>query len=435
MKPETRELHPTKKAILDVAISELNGQGQGGFRIAHVLEESNASFSSLYHHFGSREGLIREANAERFIWSTKIDLTALTQASLQTTTTEEFFDIAARQIVRVGTDPLLRLGRQQRVEVLGFALTDPELLEQIIQLQRTQITDLANIIEGVQHRGLIRQDLDVENYVAWHLGIQFGHILTEIDPTLGPVSPTWNKCAILSSLQPLTLDREPIEWLSTWDEGVTLEQKNPLFSEKISPQPISDHPTAKVLLANTIAILETGGEEAVRLPLVLEGTGTSVTSIYHFFGNREGLIAAANAERFINRSVGTIEDFTQAAQDAVTVDDFFDFLKENLTTNALDETFIRYRWTRAEVLGSALRRPHLLAAISLTQRFITNQFATITAGAQERAFIRSDLDPAGAVLWFMGMQAGRILTEIQPGLNKNEEWLDFAVEGVQGALR
>ena len=48
----------TAKRILDVAIKELNDVGPSRFNLDRVIERAEISRSSLYHHYGSRDGLI-----------------------------------------------------------------------------------------------------------------------------------------------------------------------------------------------------------------------------------------------------------------------------------------------------------------------------------------------------------------------------------------
>jgi AcrR family transcriptional regulator len=427
--------HPKKNAILQEAISELNMKSVGEFRISLVLEAANASYSSLYHHFGDREGLIRTANTERFIASLRSDFSALGEAALRATTTTEFFASVAQQIFEEANNPRARQGRHERIQALAYALTDGEALERIIDVQRAHIARLVEVFSRVQDRNLIRKDLNLESYVAWFMGMQLGHVLLELDDEVGPSSSSWDRCAILGALQPLTRDHEPLHWSSSWEHTPEKEWRQPWIELSDEPLKTSEHPTAQALIGNTIRLLEMGGENAVKLPLVLEGTDTSVTSIYHFFGDRSGLIAAAHAARFVQRSPAVIVDYRAAMAHARSADDLFAFLRLILISHANDEAVIRWRWSRVEVLGAALQQPALLASVVRNQRLVTEQFASISDSAQENGFIEPGLDTKATALWFQGMQTGKVLTEIQPGLDKNEEWIDLAIEGVDAALR
>ena len=429
------EGHPTRHAILQSACNELDAFGPVGFKISRVLESVNASYSSLYHHFDDREGLLRAANAQMFRVSNRYDLAAIAGAAIGATTTAEFFNVCARQFFAIANNPELMEARQQRISALAFGLTDPDLLEIIIEVQKQEIAVLASIFDLAKDRGLIRQNLNTESYVAWILGMLLGHILLEIDPELGPRSITWDRCTILAALQPLTPNHEPLVWSSDWEFEMPREWERAsklIWGEAvIKPK----HPTAKLLIKNTIHILENQGEKAVRIPLVLADSGTSVTSIYHFFGDRAGLLAAAQAERFMQLSPIAVVDYRATTALARSADDFFAFLRFNLIAHATEEAVVRWRWGRIEILGSALRNASLLASVSQSQRGIIDQIAAISSDGQSRGFISSEIMPHEAAIWFQGMQMGRVLTEIQPELNTNEEWIDYAIEGIDAAFR
>ena len=431
---DTKELS-TRSAILLAACSELQAFGPVGFRVSRVLESANASFSSLYHHFEDREGLLRAATVRMFQLSNRYDIAELARVTSEATTTTEFFNVIARQIFTIANDPALMQARQERIAALAYGLSDPELLEAIVNAQKRGVSGLTSIFDLAKDRGLIRQDLNTESYVAWLLGILLGHILVEIDPELGPRSSTWDRCAILAALQPLTPNREPLVWSSDWDFAMPREWEQPstlIWGEAI---PRSQHPTAKLLIGNTIHILKNQGEKAVRIPLVLADSGTSVTSIYHFFGDRAGLIAAAHAERFMQLSPIAVVDYRATTALARSADDFFAFLRFNLIAHATEEAVVRWRWGRIEILGSAIRNASLLASISQSQRETIDQIAAITSDGQSRGFISSEIMPHESAIWYIGMQMGRVLTEIQPGINTNEDWIDYAIEGIDAAFR
>ena len=54
----------TASLILEVAVNELRSVGPANFNVDRVQTEADVSRSSLYHHFGSREGLIVAATIQ-----------------------------------------------------------------------------------------------------------------------------------------------------------------------------------------------------------------------------------------------------------------------------------------------------------------------------------------------------------------------------------
>ena len=435
--------HPTKHTILRVAIDELDEVGQGGFRIAHVVKASHASFSSLYHHFGSREALIREAQANRYVPIEEDALAAFKSAAAGARSTAEFNASYVQFISRLLNDSVARRGRRRNAEVLGFAMTDDELLRRIIYQQRMQTSGFALTLRDAQRKQLIREVLDVDGYVTWVLGTLLGHLLLEIDPVIGPSSPAWDRCATLALLQPLTRDGRPIQWNPEWavhNESISRASRTPreidaaaLTAAQLVAAPL--HPTAQALLDRTKQLLESVGEESLRLPQILDGLATSVTSLYHFFGNREGLIVSAHADRFVDRTNEAFEAFLTAASHTTTFDEFLAFMTLVINMSAHGPHFIQFRRIRTQVLGAAMSRPQLFDAISISQRRTLLRFGEVTQGAIDRGQVRTDLDVEATTLWYQGLQLGRVLSEIDPKLLESESWTNFTIEGTAAAFR
>lgn len=432
--------HPTKLAILQVAIQELDEFGQGGFRIAHVIKTSKASYSSLYHHFGSREALIREAQANRYVPIEQEAMTRCIEAAREASTFEEFAHVFAQFITSALNDEVARSERRRNAEVLGFAMTDDDLLARLVRQQHDQLLPLRDLLVDLQRRALVRRELVVDAYLAWLLGMLFGHLLLEIDPVLGPSSSAWDKLALLALLQPLAPHREPLDWSEEWlrDEVYTKAAETsappPPIGEaaELSIEPL--YPTAQALLDRTKELLATHGEESLRLPMILEGLGTSVTSLYHFFGSREGLIMAAHADRFVDRTNESVQVFATAASRTSTAEEFMAFLAIIINVSAYGPHFVEFRRTRTQVLGAAMSRPLLLESVSKRQRETFLRFGGVIEGAKSRGQARSDLETAPTALWFQGVQLGRILSEMNPALSESEVWSTLTVEGSAAAF-
>lgn len=431
--------HPTKMEILRVAIQELDDFGQGGFRVAHVIKTSKASYSSLYHHFGSREALVREAQARRYVPIERATLARCIASARVVKGFDAFAEVFAQFITTALNDKVAQAERRRNAEVLGFAMTDDDLLERLVRQQHDELLPLKELLTGLQQRGLIRSDLDVDSYLAWLLGMLFGHLLLEIDPILGPSSSDWDHCALLALLQPLTREKEPLAWSGKWlcrdNYRGTGASSMPSVGPSVDDLETPLHPTAQALLDRTKELLAIHGEETLRLPMILDGLGTSVTSLYHFFGSREGLIMAAHTDRFVDRTNESVQAFATAAARTTTPEEFAAFFSIIINVSAYEPHFIQFRRTRTQVLGAAMSRPLLLESLSARQRETFLRFASVTDGAKARGQIRNDLETAPATLWFQGIQLGRVLTEIDASLADSESWTALTNEGSAAAFR
>jgi len=190
----------TRSAILLVAMEMLAAHGPDGFTIDEVLIASGASASSLYHHFGNREGLVLAAEAERYRQLAKREDRRNLDGGHQAHTTEEFFEYLAVQLRRIVTDPATREVRRSRLQVAARALDAPDLAQKTSRSQEAMLAAIAEMFHDAQARGLINQQVDANAYAAWFHGMTLGRTFTED----GPIdAEAWLEIAIPAALAPL----------------------------------------------------------------------------------------------------------------------------------------------------------------------------------------------------------------------------------------
>jgi AcrR family transcriptional regulator len=185
---------------LDTAVAMLEERGPDGFTVDEVLVESGTSSSSLYHHFGSRQGLLVAAQDESYRRAARAEDRAHIEAGLAATTTEEFLDYMAGQIRRIVTDPANRSARRTRLASAARALSSPELEAETRRVQEMFFDAIAAMFAEVQAKGLIDPDLDTRAYTAWYHGMTMGRTITEggsVD------TEAWLSVAVPAALAPL----------------------------------------------------------------------------------------------------------------------------------------------------------------------------------------------------------------------------------------
>lgn len=111
-------------------------------------------------------------------------------------------------------------------------------------------------------------------------------------------------------------------------------------------------PTDIRILEAAISAIESGGETGLRVDVIAAEAGITKPSIYYFFGSRDGLVAAAQAERY-RRSMltGLVEaiELTRAASSR----DEFEALLPAYVDVVMGPDGARRRAQRVQVLGSA----------------------------------------------------------------------------------
>lgn len=193
-------------------------------------------------------------------------------------------------------------------------------------------------------------------------------------------------------------------------------------------------PTAERLLRATMALIEQGGEPAVKVKPLTDGLGVNVTAIYRYFGDRQGLINAAQAERYvggITRDVHSLTDMLTAATSAT------DFRKRVnlLVIDILGQQRFPHLMRRVNIVGSAHARPELLDHIGEASRAATNDAIVVLEMAQERGWILPKANVPVVMSWLNSVFFGRLLVWIDPDPPQDDDaWLMMVLEPLNQAL-
>jgi AcrR family transcriptional regulator len=177
----TAKLHPTAQAMVDLAIKALEEGGEAAVRVDAIVKEVGVSITSLYHHFGDRDGLVAVAQEQRYIGVIASN-TALVSETLRKISTKSQMEQVFIEFVTFLQGPINQPQRRNRSAVLGSALSRPDLLNRISRIQREQVDFLAVDFARLQEIGVIRSDISAQSIAFWITGTIYGKILSELDP-------------------------------------------------------------------------------------------------------------------------------------------------------------------------------------------------------------------------------------------------------------
>lgn len=169
----------TAESLIDVSIAMLAERGEAGFRVEDVLQACDASPSSLYHHFGSRDGLIEAATFEAYRRASTDDLDAIRAAFAEAVDPD---DLEARldASMRSSTPGALSARRLERLRLLGAAVTRPALLAKFGQDVNRVTEELSQVFDRARSRGVLRSDLDSRQAAMFLQSYTFGLVLDDI---------------------------------------------------------------------------------------------------------------------------------------------------------------------------------------------------------------------------------------------------------------
>lgn len=195
-----------KQSILEVTVRLLEERGPDGFTIDDVLVESDTSASSLYHHFGSREGLLAEAQRYRYQTSWGDGDRRQVEVGQAVTSNQELLDFIAAELRRIATDPEMVAARRARVQTVAKSFDSRAVAESRAHIQQRVISEIDRIFATAQQRGFAPRELDTRAYSAFFFGLAMSRAFTE-DGSLDVEA--WLAVAVPAAQAPLRMDPSP----------------------------------------------------------------------------------------------------------------------------------------------------------------------------------------------------------------------------------
>ena len=190
-KRKTPDLHE----IVEKTIALLERDGAVGFRIEDLIAQTGISKSSLYLHFGDRDGLIAVALESAFARDVRVNVDGAIAIFSKVKTKKQM-----QQAIPTLVDAALNLrndARWQRVMVLSSARHRQDLLKRISDSQMMFNSALEEIVRDKQQLGIIRNDLDAREIGVLIQAAIFGRIFRDLDPKMKDGNLTnWRKVLI-----------------------------------------------------------------------------------------------------------------------------------------------------------------------------------------------------------------------------------------------
>ena len=194
---------------------------------------------------------------------------------------------------------------------------------------------------------------------------------------------------------------------------------------------MADDNRAKILdLA--IAAIDAGGEAAVRVNHIVEEAGVTPPVLYYHFGDRDGLVIAAQVERYsrqIRQDIDAIEQRLSQCQS-----------REELRAALVDiweKTLAgrgESRWRRVSVVGSAFARPELEEEVLRAQDEIVAGLTGTLELSKERGWLRAEIDLPSAVAWQHSILLSRVFVERGVQQGELAEWDRLTLDALLNAF-
>ena len=187
------EKNTTRERLLKATAAAIDKGGEGAVRIRDLTKSCNITAPSIYHFFGSREGLIDAAQAFRFSRGQRQLGDAFASAIHQCKNKTQFVELAHRFLATMFALDR-RAVRNTRLNVLGNAVNRPDLSKELAQVQEESNVVVGEALLYAQSKGWVRDDFNCEMFAAWLVGMVNSRHLIEMDGT-HPLGGEWDVIA------------------------------------------------------------------------------------------------------------------------------------------------------------------------------------------------------------------------------------------------
>lgn len=187
------------------------------------------------------------------------------------------------------------------------------------------------------------------------------------------------------------------------------------------------------ILERAIHVIEEAGEAAIRTNPIAFECGVTPPILYRAFGSREGLIIAAQAERY-RRSTAyaakylcdSIAKATSRESLIANVGEMLDFI--------FDPARARNRRLRVEVIGSSVSRPELRQLIAEIDKEYAVTIALAYQPAVDAGWMSSGKNFEAIALWAQGLVNTRYMFDETASEEDSEEWNQLTRASILAAL-
>lgn len=190
--------------------------------------------------------------------------------------------------------------------------------------------------------------------------------------------------------------------------------------------------TRDEILEAAVRLLDERGAEGFRIDEVIADAEVSKSSLYHFFGGREGLIDAAESEWYLRSVVGENRDPVRTAEDCETPVEFRDFVRAQIVRSVTESANVSVRRRRIAVIARMVGAGRDDARVAAVQAAFISGMAEIVRSAQQRGLVAPDLDCEAYAAYVHSLTLGRTLTA--PGFPDTERWLAVALDAAIAPL-
>lgn len=191
--------------------------------------------------------------------------------------------------------------------------------------------------------------------------------------------------------------------------------------------------TMAKLIAVTAKELDRVGLAKVDVESLLKKSKISKGSLYHHFGNKNGLLAAAAAQQFVTYLQAEGAAFRKLIENCASKKEFLKLIVGVMKITSLKRNR-EFRQKRVRAIAMSFNEKNLSKVIKAEQLVDTQYLAETFAIAQKRGWIKPDIDLVALSYFFQGAFIGHILLDVTNQVEYDERWSEIAFKALQPFL-
>jgi AcrR family transcriptional regulator len=208
------------------------------------------------------------------------------------------------------------------------------------------------------------------------------------------------------------------------------------MAKNTTPQPkqARAHETIQLLIAATDKVIRSKGEAAVRIQDISAETGISIGSIYHHFGDRDGLVRATQVHQFadtVRADMPRVKRFMEGMHSTQEIADRYDemlaFIKQHFTHQSAIE--------RIAVIGNTAGRPLMMQELITAQTELIDSATEAITPLYERGLFKEHLTARAVSVVVLGLLLGRTVSELDANAINDEAWARAMLSAFAGMFK
>jgi AcrR family transcriptional regulator len=174
---------PVMQAVLDAVGERLMNADESLIRIPEICEATGVNYGSVYHHFGSREGVIDAAYHQMFSKLAEEDIAILHMVSVSSQTHDDYVGSVQALIGTFASSEERKARRALRARIVAASMTRPELRHLIGATQSRLTSELRRIVEYGQERNWLTTTISAHSIAVMIQVILVGRTLDDVSTT------------------------------------------------------------------------------------------------------------------------------------------------------------------------------------------------------------------------------------------------------------